>query len=629
MSGNHRLLHRQPSGENAVSGTRIRIFSFASLILFLGYSGYLFYLQTIRVNDFRNRAEKIAMKSEVITAQRGEIFDRTGKNPLVSNNDSFAVSVVPADIPEGKRSELVARLATVLGVQSDFIEKKIPEATTRSYKMVELLSSVPYSTIVKIAEMIEDYPGVSWRSKPVRTYSGPGSLSHVLGYVGDITKEEYKLLYNENYLSNDVIGKAGIEKYYDKLLRGKDGRQLTSVDVKGRSIPSGADRIEPPVPGPSLVLSIDSRIQEIVEKALGPRMGSAIVLKPTTGEILAMVSYPWYDPALFSGKNAGTEYGKLILDKNNPLMNRAIQSSYPPASTFKTMLSAGIYEEKAIDPSTTILCAGEVSFGDRIFRCWIRKPGHGPLDLHGALAQSCDVYYWTVGRDNLGVENIVSYAREFGYGKKTGIDLPSETEGFVPTPQWKEQKYAEKWTAGDTMNFSIGQGYMLATPIQVANMIAMVVNDGIVFKPIILKEIRDPSTGALVSREDPEAILRSRISRSTFASLRSDLRGVVAGGSARVPVNTKVVQIAGKTGTAEVGLKDRWHSWFASYAPYGGKPEDAIVVVVMVEATNPWEWWAPYASNIIYQAVFARQDYETAIETLRLTGKLSGSGRVD
>ncbi len=625
---------RKDSGERrgsdfSIAG-RIKVLYLVSLGLFLFYSGYLFYLQAIRGNDFRTKAEKIAMQTSILPAQRGEIRDRTGKKNLVFNADSFAVSLVPANLPAEKRESVFAALASTIGIPVGEIKKKVPPAYFRMYQPIELVSSVPFSTITRIAENIEEFPGVGWRSKPIRNYSGPGSLSHIVGYTGDITREEYKLLYNENYSSTDVIGKAGIEKQYDKILKGKDGRELKAVDVKGRNIPSESDRVESPVQGTNLILTIDTAIQEIAEKALGARMGSAIVLKPATGEILAMVSYPWYDPALFTGKNSGNEYAKLLADPNNPLINRAIQSSYPPASTFKTVLTTALYEEKSFPAESKIICNGEVSYGERIFKCWIKRPGHGPVDLRGGLAQSCDVYFWTVGRDYIGVENIVTYAKDYGYGKRTEIDLPSETEGLVPTPQWKERRYNEKWSGGDTMNLSIGQGFMLASPIQVTDMLAMIVNDGVIYRPHLVKEFRDASSGALVRRMEAETLVHSRISRSTFAATRAALRGVISEGTAKVPVNTKAVLIAGKTGTAEVGLKDHWHSWFASFGPWNGKTEDMIVVVVMVEATNTWEWWAPYAANIIYQAIFAKQDFGAAVKTLGLSTAVGqGRGRVE
>jgi penicillin-binding protein 2 len=297
-------------------------------------------------------------------------------------------------------------------------------------------------------------------------------------------------------------------------------------------------------------------------------------------------------------------------------LNRAVQSSYPPASTFKSILTTGIIEEKAFPEDKKVLCTGKITYGDRVANCWVHT-GHGWLDLKGALANSCDIYYWTVGRDYLGIERIVSYAKDFGYGKATGLDLPGELDGFVPTPQWKERRSHEKWTGGDTMNLAIGQGDLLVTPIQMADTMAMIVNDGVVYQPHILKEVRDPVTGAVVKSIQPKEILRSSVAKDTFATVRDDLRAVITEGSAKVPVNTKAVQVAGKTGTAEVGLKDHWHSWFVSFGPYDSPdPKDKIVVVVMVEASNPWEWWAPYASSIIYQGLFAKEDYDKAVDSL-------------
>jgi penicillin-binding protein 2 len=600
--------------------SRIRVLSALCLILFASYSIYLLFVQTVRGNEFRKRATKTYQQSSVIPSQRGEIYDRTGTVAFAINTDSFAVDLIPAELPAERRESVFTRLSSLLGMPVDDIRKKIPPAYYHLYQPIEILAPVSYSTVSALAERIDEFPGVSWHSKPIRNYpTDTGSLAHIIGYVGDITKDELKLLYNQGYKSGDVIGKAGIEKLCDMPLRGKEGREYRVVDVKGKSIASEQMSVDPPVMGSNVILTIDSNIQKLVEKALGPRMGSALVLKPATGEILAMVSYPWYNPNLFSGVEAGTEYAKLIADPNTPLLNRAIQSSYPPASTFKAILTAGIIEEKAFPQDQKILCPGEISYGDRVFKCWVHKPGHGRLDLRGALANSCDIYYWTVGRDFLGIERIVSYAKEFGYGKATGIDLPGELEGFVPTPQWKERRYHEKWLGGDTMNLSIGQGNLLVTPIQMADMMSMIVNDGVVYQPHVLKEMRDPTTGAVVQRTMPKEILHSPISKETFATLREDLRAVVTEGSARFPVSTKAVQVAGKTGTAEVGLKDRWHSWFVAFGPYDAPdPKDKIVVVVMVEASNPWEWWAPYATNIIFQGMFAGQDFDKAVDTLGL-----------
>ncbi len=610
--------------------TRVRSLSTLSLVLFAVYSCYLFYMQTIRGGEYRNKATRISQQSNIIPSQRGEIYDRTYSVPFVLNTDSFAIDLVPAELPDEKREAVFSQLASLLGTPLDDLRKKVTPLTYHLYQSIEIAGSASYSTVTALAERIDEFPGVSWHSKPMRNYLETGSLSHVIGYVGDITKDELKLMYNQGYKSGDVIGKTGIEKQYDMALRGRDGHEFRTVDVKGKNIASEQDIVDPPIMGSSIVLTIDDTIQKLAEKALGPRMGSVVVLKPATGEILAMVSYPWYDPNHFTGSDAGNEYAKLLADHNNPLLNRALQSSYPPASTFKAIMTAGIIEEKAFPPDSKILCPGEISYGDRVFDCWIKKPGHGWQDLKGGLENSCDIYFWTVGRDYLGIERIVSYAKDFGYGKATGIDLPGELDGLVPTPQWKERRTHEKWLGGDTMNMAIGQGDLLVTPLQMADMMAMIVNDGVVYRPHVLKEIRDPASGAVVQSPLPVEILHSRISKETFAEVRADLRGVITEGTAKFPVNTKAVQVAGKTGTAEVGLKDHWHSWFVAFGPYDAPdPKDKVVIVVMVEASNPWEWWAPYATNIIFQGMFASQSYDQAVDTLGLRYLVPRQGRVE
>jgi len=602
--------------------SKILLLIVLAALVFFTYSTYLFYLQVVRGVEYQKKAVTISRQIEQLPAQRGEIYDRNYNLPLVLNVDSFALVVVPAEIPADMRDTVFSKIAGILEEPLDEIRRRIPPSYYRMFQQVEISSSVSQNVIVKIAERIDEFPGVSWYSRPKRNYLETGSFSHIIGYVGDISRDELKVYYNKGYKSGDIIGKAGIERQYDNILRGIDGRQYKTVDVRGRRVEAGARDVDPPLMGKNIVLTIDRPTQILAEKALGERIGSIVVLKPATGEILALVSYPSYNANLIVEKGGNNEYARLLGDSRTPLIQRAIQSSYPPASTFKTIMTAAIIEEKSIPLDETILCTGEINYGDRVFRCWIRKPGHGRLDLAGALAQSCDVYFWEVGRDNLGIERIVSYAREFGFGQQTGIDLPGEVAGFVPTPLWKERRFHEKWLGGDTLNLAIGQGYMLTTPLQLADMMAMVVNEGIIYKPHLLKEIRDPRDGSIVMKSVPEVLLASSISKDTFKTTKEYLRGVITDGTARYPVNTKVVMLGGKTGTAEVGLADRWHSWFVGYGPIdAANPEDVIVVVAMIEASNPWEWWAPYATNLVFQGYFGNQTYEEAATKLGLLGK--------
>ena len=308
-------------------------------------------------------------------------------------------------------------------------------------------------------------------------------------------------------------------------------------------------------------------------------------------------------------------YAQVLHDPRNPLLNRAVNASYPPASTFKIAMSTAILAEKAFPPEKKVQCTGKIEYGNHLFRCHQRS-GHGYLDLRNALAQSCDIYYWTVCRDNLGIDKMVDYVRDFGYGKSAEIDLPSQAIGQVPNPVWKERNFHEKWLGGDTMNMAIGQGFMLASPLQVANMVAMVVNNGVIYKPHLLKEVRAPDTNELIYEKKPEILQKSDIQPDIFAQVRADMRYTITDGTSQYPMRNKIVQLAGKTGTAEVGFSDRWHSWMAAYGPYNAPAEDAVVVVVLVEAQNTWEWWAPYATNIIFQGIFADQTYQEALEAL-------------
>ena len=601
-------------GEN--QEIRIIILRVIIIALFIVYAGRLFSMQILSGDIYFSRAQDITRQTRPIPAQRGEIYDRNFDLPLVLNTDSFVVNVTPAEVPRGQMQELIDNLSEILNISRDQIARRLPASIHHLYQTVEIASNVSFTTISNLAEQAHFLPGISWQSRPIRSYPEISSLSHIIGYVGSITREELTVLFNRGYQLGDIIGKAGIERQYDELLRGIEGRETRNVDVRGRSMAGDFARISPEM-GRNLVLTIDSRIQTLAEKALGNRIGSVVILKPSTGEILAMVSYPWYDPNIFNQSDFSSEFQTLVSNPNRPFLNRAIQSSYPPASAFKIVMSAGIYAENAINPLQTIECPGEIFFGDRLWRCHIRTPGHGRLNLTRGLAQSCNIYYWTVGRDHLGLDNIIKYSTDFGFGRISGIDLPGEVSGLVPTPAWKEQRFHVRWVGGDTMNISIGQGDMRVTPLQMANMVAMVVNDGIIYKPHLLKEVRDPLTGAIEIISAPEILHRSDISPAVFAALRQDMRGVVTDGTVRYPMNMRTVDVAGKTGTGEAGFVNGWHSWFASYGPFEtDDPDERIVVSVIVEAVNPWEWWAPYASAIIYQGIFGNQTYEEAIAAL-------------
>jgi len=601
-------------------GTRINVFGVLLIVVFILYATKLFSMQILSGDIYRMRAQDISRRTYSIPTQRGEIYDRHFTNPIVINRDTFAVTMTPAEVPRNSMDGVINSVSNILNITTDEIRARLPSQYLQLYQPVEIASNVPFSAIASLAERKNSLPGISWHIKSVRNYVDVGSLSHILGYVGDITRDELTTLYNLGYQQGDVIGKLGIERQYDELLRGKQGWETRTVDVRGRRIAGRESVIRvPPEMGRNLVLTIDADLQKLVERAIGKRIGTAVVMRPATGEILAMVSYPWYDPNIFTD-GLSAEYRALVDDPARPFINRAIQSSYPPASTFKTILSSAIYAENVFPTEQTVDCRGVINYGGRPWHCHERRWGHGRLSLRGALRDSCNIYYMTVGRDHVTAERIVNYATDFGYGKLTGIDLPGETPGFIPTPQWKERRFHERWQLGDTMNMSIGQGYTLVTPLQMCNMVSMIVNNGKIYKPHILKEIRDPASKAIEKVVTPELIHESEISVSVFESVRQDMRAVVTLGTAQL-LNSRAipVQVAGKTGTAQIGLDDRWHLWFTAYAPFNStNPEDKIVVTVIYESTT-YQVASPAATAaIIFQGYFAKQDYETAARMLGL-----------
>lgn len=606
------------SGDTVSKNARVFLLLIIFAAIFIAYILRLFSMQIVHGTHYRSQSQRISSLITTLPAQRGEIFDRNANLPMVINTESFAVEVTPGNIPANMYDTIAFRLAKYLGISKAEIDKRIPKNIRRSYSSVVVKSNVPFSIISNIAENITDLPGVSWASKPVRNYLHTPSLSHIVGYVGTITQEEMNVLYNKGYTKDSIVGKTGIEKQYDSLLQGTVGREMSTIDVFGRVI-SDVPIVEPPKMGNNLVLTIDSDIQKLAEEALGNRVGATVVLKPATGEVLAMVSYPYFDSNIFSSDDAGIEYSKLLNDTSKPLINRAVQLSYPPASTFKIIMSAAMLQENAYPSANKIECRGFMNYGGRVFHCHIHRPGHGWLDLKNALAQSCDIYYWTIGRDYLGIEKISSYAKEFGLGQITQIDLPSQVPGLVPTAECKEKRYHEKWLGGDTMSCSIGQGYLEATPLHLANMIAMVSNEGVIYKPHLLKEVRDSVTNEIISEVKPEILTESTIDKKVWLEVQEALRYTVTDGTPQYPMHNKLVQIACKTGTAEVDQYkslNQWHSWLVAYAPYDAPPEERVCVATIVEAVNKWEWWAPYCTNIIIQGIFAHQTYSEAIKEL-------------
>jgi len=604
------------SGSN-VSRTRLFLVGGIFIVIFIIYLTKLFSLQVVNTGIYKKKAKDVSERSEIIPSQRGRIYDRNYDFPLAVNIDSFAIHLTASDVVNISIDELITKLSSALSLSEEVLRNKIPRNSTNRYKAVEIAYGVSFEKIAYIAEHIDEFEGISWSSKPYRFYHQTGSVSHILGYTGPITTDELQILYNQGYSYDSELGKSGVELIYDSILRGTNGRRTKTVDVKGRDV-DRKDNIEPPKNGMNIRLTIDREIQDLAEKALGSRVGSVIVLQPSTGEILAMVSYPSFDPNLFSLPGP-TNYGALTLDPQFPFLNRPIQSNYEPASTFKLILTAAILDLEAIDPEKTIVCEGQFTVGDREISCH-KKSGHGPLNLKEALEKSCNVYFGTVGMENLGIDEISKYAQYLGLSTLTGIDLPGEVVGNIPTRAWKERERNEKWQLGDTINVSIGQGDVLSTPLQIANAIATIVNNGVAYRPHLLKEVIEPISGEVIERIEPEIIRSTPMKMETFTTLKEYMRSVVVDGTSNAVILNQQVEVAAKTGTGEAwGRKDNWHSWFASYGPYETEnPDERVVVLTMVEAYDDtgrnWDWWAPKAADIIYEGIFGNKSYEEVIK---------------
>jgi penicillin-binding protein 2 len=594
--------------------TRVLMVLMSACVLLLAVR--LFSMQVMQGDIYGSRAEEVARQTQVITAKRGIIYDRSYDAPIVSNYDVYNLVMNPVNQNERQISTMLEKLSSHLGIPLASLKKKLPSGF-KLYHPVELVSGIKYQDIVYIAEHKDEFEGLSWENRPMRLYPQGSSMAHVLGYVGEITTGELQVLYNRGYSEKSIIGKAGIEKTYDAKMRGKDGKRLRRVDARGQGIENGEVVDVPPDLGNNLVLTLDRNIQSLAQRALGKRIGSIVVLKPATGEILAMVSYPSYDPNQFYTEQSSAAFKRLANDSRSPFLNRNVQSAAPPASTFKILMSTAVLEENAFPATNKILCNGSVQFGNRVFHCHLRN-GHGLVDLEDAMAQSCNVYYYTMGNEYLGVNKIVDYSYRFGFGEITGIDLPGETGGLVPSPEWKQERRGVSWVGGDTVNLSIGQGDINTTPLQLADMMALIINGGTVYQPHLLKEVRDATTFQVVEQVTPKVLRTTGLKLETIKELKTALRSVVTTGTPKDVMTTRSVQIAAKTGTSETGNVDDKHSWFVAYAPYDYSDiNDVVVAVVWIDAVNTWDWWAPKAANILFHGIFTKQDYAQTVKDLQ------------
>ena len=570
---------------------RIKMFTILVIVGFLGLWMRVWYLQIIQSQHFRGMSENNRIRLVSLPGYRGMMKDRNGET-VVNIRPSFNLYISPEDIRN------LPETLTALARKIDFDGAKVKQnlRKARPFQDVLVKADISRQEVAILEENKLSLPGVNLKVVPLRNYVYAGLAAQTLGFLGEISKAKLENPRYANYRQGDLIGKDGLENVYENFLRGQKGYKEVEVDVSGREL-RVVNRLPPKI-GNHLILTLDRRIQQTVERLMAgtpenPVSGSVVVMKARTGEILAITSKPSFDPNRFSTGISRTEWQDLISDAMHPLQNRAIDGQYPPGSTYKIVTAYAGLQEKIITPESVINCPGSFRLGRRTYRCW-KKGGHGAITVYDALKQSCDVFFYTVGH-RLGIDRLARYAKALGLGDYTGINLTGEKPGLVPTSQWKKSARGEAWLPGETISASIGQGYNLVTPLQQANLMAAVANGGALLRPYLVMRIEDPD-GNTVKEFHPRVERQIDIQPETLALIRKALRGVVnePHGTAR-RARLKNVVVSGKTGTVqvvgmkkgdeEIDMKDipyrfRDHAWFIAFAPFE-KPE--IVVSVIVE----------------------------------------------
>ena len=563
------------------------------------------YLQIIRGAEFKQKSENNSVRFRKIKPLRGLIMDRNGV-VIVDNRPSFDVLYIPSKVKGNELS--VEKLKDIYKSKSlDFsFDQDIPE-TANPYSPIKLEKNVNMEKVALIETNALNLPGIYIDVSPIRLYLDGEMLAPVIGYTGEISKEDLEKNSDE-YAYGDVLGKHGLEKFFDSYVRGRRGAELVEVNVYGKEI-KNLGRIDP-VSGYNIVLTIDADLQKAAWQAFEGKPGAAVVMDTRDGSVLAMVSSPSFDPNLFNNGISYDQWDKLQNNPFAPLSNKAISGQYPPGSTYKLIVAAAALEEGIITSDTKVLCNGSFTLGSRTYRCW-KKGGHGWVDLHKAIVESCDVYFYTVGK-MLGVDKIAQYAKRFGLGEVSGIDLPNEKNGLVPTKDWKFKRKKVAWQPGETISTSIGQGFNLTTPLQLANAFSAFANGGTLWRPHLVKYIE--STDGKIYREFlPEKKGELKLSPKTVEILNSALWGVVnePGGTGHA-ARMLNVDVCGKTGTSQVlGLPEdekarrmkiisafhKDHALFVGYAPL--KNPEIAVAVILENAGGGGMVAAPVARKIL------------------------------
>lgn len=583
----------------------------------------LWYLQLFQGSKFRMFSQENHLRTISIPAPRGMILDRKGRI-LADNRPSFDLYIIPEDVDDQK--EVLRRIGKILKVRPQELENKLKEAEAQGippFKQIILKKGLIWEELARIEANRIYLPGIIVQVGPQRYYPHGNLASHLIGYLAEIESEELKRLGKERfrrYRLGDLIGRYGVEEKIEAYLRGEDGGKTVQVDALGRTLPVVLNEIDY-TPADNVVLNVDLDLQTYVEGIFAGKLGSVIAMNPQNGEVLAMMSSPSFDPGLFAGDVSKQEWERLKNDPLDPLENKSIRGQYPPGSVYKIITATAGLEEGVITPKSKINCRGSYRLGRRSYGCW-RWGGHGTVDLYQALVQSCDVYFYQLGR-KLGIDKLSEYARGFGLGGLTGIDLSNEKDGLIPTSSWKLETTGEEWIEGETLSAAIGQSFTLTTPIQLINAYSAIANGGKLMLPRVVQRI-ETVEGEIIKQFPPQQIGVLPASPSTLNFLKHALAGVVnaprgTGWAAKI----KGVTVAGKTGTAQVFSQKgrskelpfelRDHAWFVAFAPLE-EPEIAVIVLVEHGGAGS-KAAAPIARKVIqkYFEIKAEEDAEPKI----------------
>ncbi len=547
----------------------------------------LFFLQVIEGQEFRRLSENNCIRLQHIDPFRGLIFDRNS-DIMVDNRPSFDLGIILKDAHPLKNT--IGKLIECTNLTQEEIEEKIAKNKSISpYKTIVLKQDIDRNLLAAIEVNKFDLPGIVIDVRIRRHYIRGKSAAHLIGYLGEISSRELESGLFPEYNSGELIGKFGVEKSYEKFLRGKRGGRQVEVNANGQIV-----RILNTVdaqPGYNTYLTIDRLLQEKAENLLGDSVGAVVAMDPNTGQILALANSPSFDPNEFVTGLSHQKWQEIISNPFRTMENKAIQAEYPPASTYKIVTAMAGLEEGVFDEKTSIFCPGFYRFGDRDFRCW-KKGGHKTSNVFKAIAESCDVFFYQVGA-KLGVDRIAWYAKACGLGRKSGIDLDHEAKGLIPTAAWKKERTGTSWHRGETLSVAIGQGYNLTTPLQMLVLISAVANGGIIHKPQILERVVT-SNGDVVFVNEKQVAGKLPVSKKNLEIIRKGLWEVVNSnrGTAKI-AKLKNEYMSGKTGTAQVvgrkkieNLREsektrqfRDHAWFVAYAP-SENPKIAVAIIV-------------------------------------------------